>query len=186
MATDQDAARDRVLAARAAFDQEYQTLQSSTRDAVDIPAKIRRNPEKAVAVAGGALFLLLRGPQAVVRGTRRLMFGKPAPLPKSMLPDEIEETLGKMGNDGDRVRGALERDFARYALRAQTQRRRELLALSIPFLRPVIARGAKAGMDWLNTPGRMDAFRAETEAAAQDREAAERARASVRKAMKDA
>ena len=70
MATDQDAARDRVLAARAAFDQEYQGLLTSTRDAVDITAKIRRNPQKAVAVAGGTLFLLLRGPQAVVRGAR--------------------------------------------------------------------------------------------------------------------
>jgi hypothetical protein len=33
-------------------------------------------------------------------------------MPKAMLPEEIERTLRSLGDDGDRVRGALERDFA--------------------------------------------------------------------------
>ena len=44
MATETDAARDRVLAARAALGEELETLEASARAAVDIPAKIRRRP----------------------------------------------------------------------------------------------------------------------------------------------
>jgi hypothetical protein len=166
VATEQDAARDRVVAARAALDREYQGLTASTREAVDVPAKIRRNPAKVAAVAGGAAFLLMRGPQKVVRRTRRLLFGAPAPMPKAMLPDEIEKTLRSLGSDGDKVRGALERDFADYAKKAQSNRRGVLLAVMLPLLRPVLARGAKAATDWLATPGRMDQLRAQAEAAA--------------------
>jgi hypothetical protein len=166
VATEQYAARDRVVAARAALDREYQGLTASTREAVDVPAKIRRNPAKVAAVAGGAAFLLMRGPQKVVRGTRRLLFGAPAPMPKAMLPDEIEKTLRSLGSDGDKVRGALERDFADYAKKAQSNRRGVLLAVMLPLLRPVLARGAKAATDWLATPGRMDQLRAQAEAAA--------------------
>jgi hypothetical protein len=172
VATEQDAARDRVLAARAALDREYQVLTASTRDAVDIPAKIRRSPAKVAAVAAGAGFIVLRGPQRVVRGTRRLLFGKPAPLPKAMLPEEIEKTLKMLGEDGDKVRGTLERDFADYAKQAQKNRRGLWLALLLPLVRPALDRGAKAGMDWLQTPGRMDAFRAQTEAAVEKSRAA--------------
>ena len=46
---------------------------------------------------------------------RRVVRGKSSPLPRSMLPDEIEKTLRSLGSDGDKVRGALERDFAAYA-----------------------------------------------------------------------
>ena len=53
MATETDAARDRVLAARAALGEELEILEASARAAVDIPAKIRRSPAKAAAVAGG-------------------------------------------------------------------------------------------------------------------------------------
>ena len=81
MATEQAAARDRVLAARAEVDEELQVLEASTRAAVDIPAKIRRNPARAAAVVGGVGFLALRGPQRIVRGTRRPVFGAPKPMP---------------------------------------------------------------------------------------------------------
>ena len=144
MASEQDAARARVLAARADFDREYQALDASTREAVDIPAKIRRNPAKAAAVAGGLGFLVVGGPWRVLRGARRLAFGSAKPLPKSMLPEEIEKTLKKMGSDGDKVRGTLERDFADYARKAQRDRRQVMLAVLLPFVRPIAARGAKA------------------------------------------
>jgi hypothetical protein len=87
-------------------------------------------------------------------------------MPKAMLPDEIEKTLRSLGSDGDKVRGALERDFADYAKKAQSNRRGVLLAVMLPLLRPVLARGAKAATDWLATPGRMDQLRAQAEAAA--------------------
>ena len=40
-----------------------------------------------------------------------------------MLPDEIDKTLRKLGDDGDKVRGALERDFADYVKKAEKDRK---------------------------------------------------------------
>ena len=54
MATEQDAARDRVLAARRDLSEQLELLEASGRAAIDIPAKIRRSPAKAAAVAGGS------------------------------------------------------------------------------------------------------------------------------------
>ena len=122
MATETDAARDRVLAARAALGDELDALEASVRAAIDIPGKIRRSPAKAAAVAGSAGFLILGGPQRLVRAANRAVRGPTAPLPKRMLPDEIEKTLRKLGDDGDKVRGALERDFATYAKQASKER----------------------------------------------------------------
>ena len=105
MATETDAARDRVLEARAALGEELETLEASVRAAADIPAKIRRNPARAAAVAGGAGFLAIGGPRRVLRAGRRAVFGAPAPFPKSMLPEEIDKSLRRLGDDGDKVRG---------------------------------------------------------------------------------
>jgi hypothetical protein len=108
------AARDGVLAARATLVEELERLEASARAAVDIKAKVRRNPGKTVGVVAGVGFLALGGPRKVLRGTRNVIFGKPEPLPKSMLPEEIDSVLRSMGDDGARVRGLLERGFADY------------------------------------------------------------------------
>jgi hypothetical protein len=109
-----DAARAEVLASRASLVDEINRLEASGRAAVDIPAKIRREPAKTAGVAAGAAFLLLGGPTRLVRRVRRAVGGPDADLPKSMLPDEIEKTLRHLGHDGDRVRGTLEREFRSY------------------------------------------------------------------------
>jgi hypothetical protein len=109
-----DAARAEVLAARDAFATEYKQMGTATRAAVDVPAKIRRAPVQSAALAGGAAFLVLGGPGRVLGRLKRLVRGQPAPLPKSMLPDEIEKAVRKLGSDGDAVRGALERSFTEY------------------------------------------------------------------------
>jgi hypothetical protein len=111
---------------------------------VDIPAKIKRSPAKAAAVAGGAAFVVLGGPKRVLRAGKRAVFGQPAALPPSMLPEEIERALRELGDDGDKVRGALERDFAAYAKKASRDRAslRTLLLLSVA--RPLLAGGSKA------------------------------------------
>ena len=144
MATETDAARDRVLAARAALGEELETLEASARVAVDIPAKIKRSPAKAAAVAGGAAFVVLGGPKRVFRAGKHAVFGQPAPLPPSMLPEEIDRALRELGDDGDKVRGALERDFAAYAKKASRDRAglRTLLLLSVA--RPLLAGGSRA------------------------------------------
>jgi len=144
-----DAARERVLAARAQLGDELEVLEASARAAVDIPARIKRSPAKAAAVAGGAGFLVVGGPRRVVNGVKRAVRGPSKPLPKAMLPDEIEKTLRKLGTDGDAVRGVLERDFADYAKKASKDRRglRTLLLLSVA--RPVLTHGSKTAARWL-------------------------------------
>jgi hypothetical protein len=90
---------------------------------VDIPARIRRDPAKVLGAAGGAAFLLLGGPKRAIKGVRRAIFGPGTDLPKSMLPPEVEKTLKKLGPDGEKVRGTLEREFAAYLEEKAPQRR---------------------------------------------------------------
>jgi len=125
------AARTGVLAARQGLEDEVVRLEASARAAVDIPARVRREPAKVLGAAGGAAFLLLGGPKRVLRRARRAVFGPDADLPKSMLPDEVEKTLRKMGTDGDRVRGTLEKEFAKYLEATGPERRdRDLVGVA--------------------------------------------------------
>ena len=137
-----DAARAEVLARRAELLVETQRLEASARAAVDIPAKIRRQPAKTAGIAAGTAFLVLGGPQRLVRRARRLAFGPQADLPKSMLPKEIDKNLRKLGTDGDKVRPILEREFASYLnerskLRTETERAAQLTAILGNVLRPI-------------------------------------------------
>jgi hypothetical protein len=152
VAAEQDAARDRVVEARAALDTELGELRESARAAVDIPAQVRRSPAKAAAIAGGAAFLILRGPQRLWNGVRSKVFGRPASMPSRMLPKEIEKTLRKMGDDGDKVRGTLERDFAEYVKEKQKERRGLFTAALLAAARPVLARAARRAGEFLVTP----------------------------------
>ena len=143
-----DAARAEVLAARAGLDQELLRLEASGRAAVDIPARLRREPAKVLGAAGGAAFLLLGGPKRVFKGVRRAIFGPDADLPKSMLPKEVEKTLKKLGPEGEKVRGTLEREFAAYLDDKAPQRQeRDLggaaVAIAAGLLKPVAQRVGK-------------------------------------------
>ena len=129
------AAQDEVLAARRGLEDEVVRLEASARAAVDIPDRLRRQPAKVLGAAGGAAFLLLGGPKRVLRRARRAVFGPDADLPKSMLPDEVEKTLRKMGSDGDRVRGTLEKEFAKYLETTAPDRRdRDLVGVATGLL----------------------------------------------------
>jgi hypothetical protein len=143
-----DAARSEVLAARAGLDEELVRLEAAGRAAVDIPARLRREPAKVLGAAGGAAFLLLGGPKRAFQGARRAIFGKGADIPKSMLPPEVEKTLKKLGPDGEKVRGTLEREFASYLEEKAPQRRdRDLGATAAVLLggafKPVVERIGK-------------------------------------------
>jgi hypothetical protein len=143
-----DAARAEVLAARAGLDEEITRLEASGRAAVDIPARLKREPAKVLGTAGGAAFLLLGGPKRLFKGVRRAILGPDADLPKSMLPPEIEKTLKKLGPDGEKVRGTLEREFAEYLDEKAPQRKeRDLGATTAVLLggvlKPVISRLGK-------------------------------------------
>ncbi|MEO8230353.1 MAG: hypothetical protein ABI628_11420 [Chloroflexota bacterium] len=109
-----DAARAEVVAARQALATESARMGTATREAVDIPAKIRRAPAKSAAVASGAAFVVLGGPRRIVRRVKRAVRGEPAALPSSMLPKEIDKAIRSLGSEGEAVRAALERSFAAY------------------------------------------------------------------------
>lgn len=107
-------ARRDVLAARGELDGDLDTLKASARHALDVKARAKESPAKAAAVAGGAGFLLLGGPGRILRGLKRAIGGKPAPYPSTMLPEEVDRVVRRLGDDGDKVRGILEREFASY------------------------------------------------------------------------
>jgi ElaB/YqjD/DUF883 family membrane-anchored ribosome-binding protein len=152
VASEQDAARDRVLAARADLEAQVETLKASGRAAVDIPARIRQSPAKAAAIGASLGFVLLGGPQRLYRAIRKAIFGTPAPMPKRMLPKDIEKTLRSMGDDGEKVRGTLERDFADYVKKAEKDRRGLLSVAIVAMLRPMAARGLRRAGEYLFSP----------------------------------
>ncbi|MDA8236639.1 MAG: hypothetical protein M0T75_01955 [Chloroflexi bacterium] len=108
------AALDEVAAARAALGDELVRLEATARAAVDVRARVRRHPGRAAAAAVGTAFVVLGGPRRVLRSAKRRVFGAPDPLPPSLLPDEVEKAVRALGDDGAKVRGALEREFAAF------------------------------------------------------------------------
>jgi len=141
-------ARAQVLAAREALDEELVRLEASARAAVDIPAKIKRNPVKTAGFAAGAGFLAIGGPKRVFRRAKRAVRGPEEPLPTSMLPKEIDAALGSLGTDGERVRGVIEQEFASYLKATEPARRSRNLGgaftvVSVAFLRPLVLRYSK-------------------------------------------
>jgi hypothetical protein len=128
------AARAEVRASREGLEDELERLEAAARAAVDVKAKIKRNPGKAAGAVAGVGFLAVGGPGRVFRGARRAIFGKPEPLPKAMLPDEIEKALKALGPDGTKVRGALERNFAAYLEQSAPERKGRDLKSTLAFL----------------------------------------------------
>jgi len=142
------AAAAEVAAAREALTGELATLRSSARAAVDVRAKVRRNPGKAAAVVGGASFLAVGGPRRLLRAVKRRVVGEPEPLPASLLPDQVEKAVRALGDDGARVRGALERGFAGWLDATAKDRRaearqRSLVNLAMKIGMPVATRAAR-------------------------------------------
>jgi hypothetical protein len=149
VAEETDAARQRVLAARADLATELDRLEASARAAVDIPARVRRNPAKAAAIVGGAGFVALGGPKRLFKRAKAAIVGPEPELPERLLPEEIEKALRKLGNDGEKVRGTIERDFADYVEAARKKRGPALQSILTGALaRPLLTRGAKAAAEW--------------------------------------
>ena len=143
-----DAARAEVVARRQLLLDEVVRLQASGRAAVDIPGKLRRNPIRTAGLAAGAGFLLLGGPRRSFRAIRRRVLGPKADLPKSVLPEDIDRALKALGDDGDKVRGAIERDFGRYLEKTRPQREARDLGGTVSelggnLLRPLTAAAGK-------------------------------------------
>ena len=92
---------------------ELTVLEASARAAVDIPAKIRRSPaqggrrrrRRRVPRAQGPAAALRRRPSARSAGRR-------SRCPSRCCPTRSRRPCARSASDGDKVRGALERDFA--------------------------------------------------------------------------
>ncbi len=127
MGTEAEAARAEVVAAREAFSGELARLEAAGRAALDIKAKVRRSPARAAGLVAGAGFLAVGGPLKVARVAGRALRGKKEPLPPSLLPKEVDKALRSMGDDGAKVRGTLEREFASYLDKRKPDEDRGLL-----------------------------------------------------------
>jgi len=102
-------------AARAGMARSLDQLTASTQSALDIPAKIKRNPVRTAALVGGTGFLLAGGPRRVVRFVGRRVFPRRPDPHAGILPPEIEKVLKDSGVAKDpEVRRALNKDFADY------------------------------------------------------------------------
>ena len=108
------AARAEVVARRQLLLDEVVRLEAAGRSAIDIPAKIRHSPAKVAALAAGTAFMILGGPKRTFNLVRRRVLGPTADLPKSMLPEQIDKALRALGDDGNHVRGVIEREFVDY------------------------------------------------------------------------
>ena len=154
-----DAARAEVLAARQQLESELGRLEASARAAVDIPGRARRDPVRTAGLAAGAGFVLLGGPQRLFRRAKRAVLGPEEPMPKGMLPKEVDKELRKLGSDGERVRRVLEREFANYLEETAEQRKgRDLNAVAAEALaavaKPVARRVGRQLVEQLFNPDR--------------------------------
>lgn len=148
MGTRTDAALAEVVAARADVAEQVDRLEAAGRAAVDVPAKVKANPAKAAGIAAGGAFLAVGGPKRLFRRARRAITGKEADLPSELLPKDVEKALRKIGTDGSKVRGTLERDFAKYLDERAKERKKEgvtaaITAVALSALRPIAIRSGR-------------------------------------------
>jgi hypothetical protein len=149
-----DAARQEAVAARAGLVDEVERLKASARSAADVKAQVRRHPARAAGAAAGAAFMVLGGPRRAFRAAKRRVVGEPDPLPASLLPDEVDRAVRALGDDGRKVRGALERGFADYLEatagdRKAAARSRSIMRLAIRIARPVATRAGRRALNRL-------------------------------------
>jgi len=107
-------ARQEVLAARAVLAGEVDELGSAARSAVDIPAKIRRNPLQTIGLAGGAVFLAASGPKRLLKAAERRFFPSRAERARSLLPKQLAKAIDSLGDDAAKAREHVEREFAQF------------------------------------------------------------------------
>jgi hypothetical protein len=143
-----DAALAQVVAARADAEEQLERLEAAARAAVDVPARVKKSPAKAAGIAAGGAFVALGGPKRLFRRAKRAVTGKEEELPSELLPKEVEQALRKLGSDGKKVRGTLEKEFAKYLEDRSKERKKEGLlatgvALATTVLRPSAVRVGK-------------------------------------------
>jgi hypothetical protein len=144
---DVQAARAAVQAARGSFQRELTTLQAKGKETIDIKARIRRlpsdvkrDPRKYAAIAAASA-----GTIAAFTALRRR--GRKS-IPSGTLPGEVEAVLAGLGDDGRKVRAALDSSFARYLSShgVPSPSRRRLPPGALTIAMPVIAAAIREGI----------------------------------------
>lgn len=107
-------ARQEVENARRVAGAELNELGEAARAAIDIPAKVRRNPLRVAGLASGLAFLALGGPKRVLRAAESRFWPSRQQRVKQVLPDEVARVVNRLGDEAEAVRDHLERDFVRY------------------------------------------------------------------------
>ncbi len=132
MATATEESRRKVIAARAALTPELDELAASTRAAVDIPAKVRRNPVQTAALAAGAGFLAIGGPRRVLRATVGRALPRKRGRYDGLLPKDIERVIKqRAGRDAPDIQDGLEEDFAEFLNRKKGEKPPPTIADSV-------------------------------------------------------
>ncbi len=152
-----DAARAKVVAGRAELADEVVRLEAAGRAAVDLPAKVRQAPGRTAGLAAGTAFLLLGGPRRVWRLLRGAIRGGRGEMPRSLLPEEVDRIVRGLGEDGDRVRAVLDREFAEFLESRRKDRRKRDLGATVSalmgnLLNPVTSRAGKRLAEQLFEP----------------------------------
>ena len=106
------------------------------------PGQGAPEPVKAAGVAAGAAFLASAGRSDCSGGPGGRSPARRRSCPSELLPKEVEKALRKLGGDGRKVRGTLEREFAKYLDDRAKERKKEglvaaVVALGTTALRPV-------------------------------------------------
>jgi hypothetical protein len=126
---------------------------------------------KAAGLAAGVGLVAVGGPKRLFKRAKAAIVGPEEPLPPSMLPKEIDDRLKKLGTDGVKVRGTIEREFAAYLdEKAEERKQRDLTgaiaALLLTAGRPFVSRYAKQLAEQIATsdPKQFDAALAKVRA----------------------
>lgn len=114
MAQSTEEARQEVVNARTALAAEADDLGAATRAALDIPAKIRRNPLRTAGLATGAAFVAVGGPKRVIKAVERRIAPSRQQRLETILPKDVARTVDRIGTNAETVRNQLERDFRDY------------------------------------------------------------------------
>ena len=118
---------------------------------MDVPAKIRRSPGKAAAIAGGTAFVVLGGPRRVFRAGQAGGHGRARAAARvDAARGGREDAARRWATTATKVRGALERDFAAYAKQAQRDRASVRTLLLLTVARPLLSAATQGrGASWL-------------------------------------
>ena len=150
MATPTKQAHEQVVAARRQLGRELDELRVAGRSAVDIPAKVRRNPVRTVGLMGGAGFLAVGGPKRVLRAVERRVRPTREQKLKGILPKDIERIIDRTAENAEQVKVRLEQDFYDWMDKKRPQQaapstgRQSFWKTYDAFVGPLGALGAKA------------------------------------------